>query len=84
MPLPPPPKVALSMMGKPKSLAHIKASLIVSIFPLLPGIIGMSASNMASRAATLEPIVAITEDLGPMKIMPALILPEFMIGSWVT
>ena len=70
MPRPPPPAVALSMMGYPISLAISLPSFTESMIPSEPGIVGTPARFMVSLAVALSPILLIISALAPMNLIP--------------
>jgi hypothetical protein len=69
MPRPPPPALAFINKGKPISSASFLACSKFSTSSQ-PGITGTSASFIVFLAMSLSPILAITEPLGPMKVIP--------------
>ncbi|MBA7637644.1 hypothetical protein ES703_45290 [subsurface metagenome] len=70
MPLPPPPKAAFIITGKPISLEIFSPSLICETDFLLPGMTGIPASSISFLAQTLSPIFLIISKGGPINSMP--------------
>ena len=68
IPFPPPPAVALIMMGKPISFATSMASSASWMTPSEPGTVGTPASIMDRRAVALSPMARICSGVGPMKV----------------
>ena len=71
MPLPPPPAAALMITGYPISAPIFLLRYASSLRgPFEPGTVGTPAAIMVLIAATLSPIVRITEAVGPININP--------------
>ena len=69
IPFPPPPREALIITGYPIFLASDLASSKFLISPSLPGIIGIFAFFIISRAIDLLPIIFIISLLGPINFI---------------
>src|SRR5579885_1683319 len=68
IPRPPPPATALSIRGKPISLAAFSPSASERITGV-PGSMGSPARSIARRADTLSPMIAIALADGPINVM---------------
>ena len=71
MPRPPPPALALTMMGYPCCRAKTSASSSWAIGSGVPGTIGTPAAAAALRPATLSPSRRCISAVGPTKTIPA-------------
>ena len=70
MPLPPPPADALTITGRPMSLATTSASSASAMMPSEPGVTGTPAAVIVARAAALSPMRSMLSGDGPMNLMP--------------
>ncbi len=70
IPFPPPPAVALSIIGYFIFLAIFFASARDSKIPSEPGIVGTPAFSMVILALALSPIPSIISGLAPMNLIP--------------
>ncbi len=71
MPRPPPPALALMMIGYPCDLAKTSASSSWRIGSAVPGTMGTPAAAAALRPATLSPRRRCISAVGPTKTIPA-------------
>ena len=71
MPRPPPPALALRMIGKPMRSAAARSSSSLWM-PAEPGSVGTPAAAMAARALILSPMRRIAAGGGPIQLRPHL------------
>ena len=69
--MPPPPKEALIIMGKPIFLATSRKFLPTT--PSEPGVMGTPPLTAISRAVLFTPSMLMAWAVGPIKVMPALV-----------
>ena len=70
IPLPPPPRAAFIITGKPTFFASFRASSTFFTLPSVPGITGIRAFCMVALASALSPSFAIVSDFGPINFIP--------------
>jgi hypothetical protein len=71
MPFPPPPAVALIMIGKPAVRANAAISSKDLTASVNPGTTGTPAASIRCRLSVFDPMASIDSGDGPMNVMPS-------------